>query len=683
MRVFIGSSQEALAKDLVLTVAGIVEQKNHTPICWNDHPSIFHPGMYILEVLDGLTEKERIDAAIFLFSHDDTIWYRGKEAGKPRDNVIFEHGLFLGKLGRNRSIILKCDDVDLPTDLSGITYINFSENARHNGALELNKWLERIQDNLASENECNNKSPLEEIIAAEKENISNNLVHISELEKLESDFCRRGGTGARIVVVTNDLTCDMDHFLEEITKNIEMGVIYTYIVPPEKKEDAEELKNKANERTGDLDRFDVIVEENFFTICPQKYTVLIYYGGQRAKYDPDLLRVFCSAQDTATKTNIFFFEMSEDHAKEYKKKIFEKYSLKEKPNVIEYKPWSEAVLKQCIEDSNKGLIPTLDLELTAKCSHAHCIYCDSKPGVSEHEVPNELNYSKLKEITLEAKKRGLKWVYTCGLGEPMETKYFRKYIRFLKDNNIKFSMFTNGLRIQNLETAKLLKECNVNVVLKVDTFDEKKYDVILGKKGAAKKIYRARDLLLEAGYGADAKGKTDLAFSIVPTTFSFDGIAEVLSFCEKKGIYASIGELEQAGEVLRNNRSDQLGLSTKQVKQLKSAANKYLGTQYRRPICPCIMNGIHIDNFGNCVVDRESGLNCKWFLLKEPSVVNLGNVNEKTIKELHEAVTSYRNEAFKNRADDIHASCRMPIVFGGCGGNPKDIIQTVEKKLSP
>lgn len=351
--------------------------------------------------------------------------------------------------------------------------------------------------------------------------------------------------------------------------------------------------------------------------------------------------------------------------------------------MIEYYPWSKSVLNMCINESKAGMIPALDLELTAKCSGAECIYCDSKPEVCLSGMPNELDYSHLKEATLAAKKCGLKWVYTCGLGEPLEDPKFWDYIQLLKENEIHLSMFSNGVFIRDLGTAKKLKECGVNIVLKMDTFDEEKFDRILGRQGTAKKIYAARDYLLEAGYGANSDGLTDLAFSIVPTSLSIDGIPETVSFCKEHGIFASIGELEQAGEVIRKELSPVLGLTEKEVSDLKKIADDYNGGTYMRPICPCIMTGVHIDNLGNCLVDRESGLNCKWFLLKSPSVEIIGNLKESSIDELHKKVQEYRATAFEKRKEQIHSSCNVSYVFGGCGGNPKDIIRLVEQELIP
>ena len=344
---------------------------------------------------------------------------------------------------------------------------------------------------------------------------------------------------------------------------------------------------------------------------------------------------------------------------------------------IEYYPWSKKVLQDCLDAANRGEIPALDIEFTAKCTGACCIYCDSKPEVCSNAPVGENDFQTLKRVILEAKERGLKWVYTCGLGEPLEDPAFWDFVELLKQNNIGMSMFSNGVFINNLSIAKRLKECKVNIILKMDTFDGEKFDLILGKRGVAEKIYKARDLLLEAGYGSKDNQYSDLAFSVVPTSLSIDGISEVISFCKKNGVFASVGELEQAGEVIKNNLKESLGINRTQIIKLKEEADAYCEGQYMRPICPCIMTGIHIDNHGNCVVDEDTGLNCKWFLLKDPRTVRLGNVGALSVGELFDEVVKYRKNAFMKSRQQIIDSCSVSYVFGGCGGNPKDIIDLV------
>lgn len=79
--------------------------------------------------LDSLEEQlDESDFAIAIVTPDDLVESRGEEQGAPRDNVIFELGLFVGRLGRPRSFLVepRGDEVRLPSDLKGITTIGYS-----------------------------------------------------------------------------------------------------------------------------------------------------------------------------------------------------------------------------------------------------------------------------------------------------------------------------------------------------------------------------------------------------------------------------------------------------------------------------------------------------------------------------------------------------------------------------
>ncbi len=347
--------------------------------------------------------------------------------------------------------------------------------------------------------------------------------------------------------------------------------------------------------------------------------------------------------------------------------------------MIEYLPWSKKVLFSTIEKYKKGLIPTLDLELTAKCSGASCIYCDSKPDVCVTGMIGEINFDKIKKVVFDAKNCGLEWVYTCGLGEPLEDSKFWNMIHLFKSLGIKLSMFSNGVFIENQYIARELKENDVHIVLKMDTFNEQNFDIILGKKGVAEKIYNAAEMLLNAGYAKNSC-LTDLAFSIVPTSLSIEGIPKVIDYCKKNNIFASIGELEQAGEVINKKLNDKLAIADDSIDNLKQIADDYASGTYMRPICPCILNGIHIDNLGNCIVDKKTGLNCKWFLLTNPQTIILGNIHNESIEDLNKKVIAYRKQCFTNNLEQIEKECNVSYVFGGCGGNPQDIM-TLAKQM--
>lgn len=342
--------------------------------------------------------------------------------------------------------------------------------------------------------------------------------------------------------------------------------------------------------------------------------------------------------------------------------------------MVEYIPWSRKVLDNNIKLQKQGRMPVLDLELSAQCTGACCIYCDSKPKVGCAHA-DEMDWAQLSCVLKQSKDLGVVWVYTCGLGEPMEDGKFWDMLDFLKKHNIGLSMFTNGIFIRDTYIAKKLKESNVHIILKLDTFDGKKYDRILNKKGVADKIYAANEYLLSVGYGSKENKYTDLAYSIVPTIFSIQGIPEVISFAEKHGVFPSIGELENAGNVYRKGIKDVIDITQDDMIELKALADSYSKTKYKRPICSAIFTGIHIDNMGDCVVDRQSGLNCKWFLLNEPDVRTIGNVKELSVRELFERVNAYRKEQFIKNRELFNEYTNGKFIFGGCGGNIQEVFK--------
>lgn len=81
--------------------------------------------------IDSLTEKaSSVDFAAFIFSPDDIAIIRNNEEKIVRDNVIFELGLFIGTIGKQRCFIIKPRNIDLhfPTDLLGVTTADYEPN---------------------------------------------------------------------------------------------------------------------------------------------------------------------------------------------------------------------------------------------------------------------------------------------------------------------------------------------------------------------------------------------------------------------------------------------------------------------------------------------------------------------------------------------------------------------------
>ncbi|MFJ5359375.1 MULTISPECIES: TIR domain-containing protein [Pectobacterium] len=88
--------------------------------------------------IDSLVKMaESVDFAIFIFTPDDIAEIRNQQKNIVRDNVVFELGLFVGTLGKERCFIVKPRDTDLhfPTDLLGLTPADYN-GERTDGNLE-------------------------------------------------------------------------------------------------------------------------------------------------------------------------------------------------------------------------------------------------------------------------------------------------------------------------------------------------------------------------------------------------------------------------------------------------------------------------------------------------------------------------------------------------------------------
>jgi tetratricopeptide (TPR) repeat protein len=115
-RLFIGSSTEGLS------IAYAIQEN----LSYSAEITVWDQGVFNLSdtTIESLMSViENTDFGVFVFTPDDITTIRGKKNITVRDNVLFELGLFIGKIGRKRSFIIMPDNMEfhLPTDLLGIT----------------------------------------------------------------------------------------------------------------------------------------------------------------------------------------------------------------------------------------------------------------------------------------------------------------------------------------------------------------------------------------------------------------------------------------------------------------------------------------------------------------------------------------------------------------------------------
>jgi O-acetyl-ADP-ribose deacetylase (regulator of RNase III) len=122
-RIFIGSSSEKL--EIARAIQSDLD-KDHEPIVWNE-------GIFDLsqDILTGLLNRlDQSDAAVFVLAPDDMTRLRNENFKTARDNVVFELGLFIGRLGRERTyfVIPRGEKtLHLPTDLLGLVAATYNQ----------------------------------------------------------------------------------------------------------------------------------------------------------------------------------------------------------------------------------------------------------------------------------------------------------------------------------------------------------------------------------------------------------------------------------------------------------------------------------------------------------------------------------------------------------------------------
>lgn len=129
-QVFVICSVEALefAQEIQL---GLSHEKVLVTLWTN---GVFIASHYPVESLEAALEAA--DFAVALAHPDDETLVRGESNRSPRDNVIFELGFFMGRLGRKRTILLepRGEKVKLPSDLSGLNTIHYRTGPVHQRA---------------------------------------------------------------------------------------------------------------------------------------------------------------------------------------------------------------------------------------------------------------------------------------------------------------------------------------------------------------------------------------------------------------------------------------------------------------------------------------------------------------------------------------------------------------------
>ena len=128
-KVFLIHGRDEAAK---LDVARFLEQLDLEPVILAEQPS---GGKTIIEKFETHAD---VGYAVALLTADDVGSRHGEDAVQPRarQNVIFELGYFIGRLGRERVCALTKGQPEIPSDYSGVVYVPMVSDAWKMGLIK-------------------------------------------------------------------------------------------------------------------------------------------------------------------------------------------------------------------------------------------------------------------------------------------------------------------------------------------------------------------------------------------------------------------------------------------------------------------------------------------------------------------------------------------------------------------
>ncbi len=231
MRVFIASAGKAqpLAEALYNAMTNTEQTEIWDVIPWWDKKSeVLRYGQTVIESLKD--ECRKADLAVTLLTADDYTIKNGKKMMEPRDNCIFEAGLFMGALGLDskRSVLVtSVTEGSLPSDFKGIQVINFQSPTK--SQFEDAKWRSETMSDVAKRLKEHvlkivdpPKRPVLPVLSSEA------LFEREKPEWLGGQLKTYGAAGRAVVINTTQPAETKVTLARQVVKNMEAGVEYVY-----------------------------------------------------------------------------------------------------------------------------------------------------------------------------------------------------------------------------------------------------------------------------------------------------------------------------------------------------------------------------------------------------------------------------------------------------------------------
>lgn len=193
---------------------------------------------------------------------------------------------------------------------------------------------------------------------------------------------------------------------------------------------------------------------------------------------------------------------------------------------------------------------TLFLSVGSQCN-LDCIYCYTVPKILR---PDRLPLSGKEQERLlkEASLLGVRYLVIPGPGEPLMYGGLKSLVSEATRLGMHTTVITNGTCITRA-LAKYYKNQPVSFMVKLNSFDRKLQDHLIGRTDMADKIYRAINILIEAGF--TGYPETRLAIDALICKQTIDEIPDLVRFALEKNIHPVVERLLPLGAGLINRNS--------------------------------------------------------------------------------------------------------------------------------
>jgi len=121
IRVLILSSAETI--EVAKAIQSAFAREAFSVTVWME--GVFRTARYPISRLEK--QLDQSDFAIAIVAPDDSAAGAGRSMPAARDNIMFELGLFMGRLGRRRAILLepRREEIEAPSDLTGFKIVGY------------------------------------------------------------------------------------------------------------------------------------------------------------------------------------------------------------------------------------------------------------------------------------------------------------------------------------------------------------------------------------------------------------------------------------------------------------------------------------------------------------------------------------------------------------------------------